>query len=253
MFYEKEADQGGYMLFKKYETYSEPQKDPIPHFHNSVEAYICTKGECLVNINGQQITLKEGDIGFVDSLTPHKSVLRSGEVYVILLSSSYINTIGWLENETLPVITKDCRGFEKIREFVEWSYPFMVEMNDQMRQGFACMLLGLLKKYCGTIPRAGDRSSKIIIEIMRYIGEHYREPITLEMLAKKYGYEKTYLSRLFNKMLGMNFREYLNRCRMDAVNKMHEENPDMPIYKIFTVCGFESPNTYYRAAGRYDT
>ena len=122
-----------------------------------------------------------------------------------------------------------------------------------MTRGFITLLLGVLRQYCGTKARGNDKVTLLIVEIMKYINAHYSENITLEVLSSNFGYEKTYLSRLFNQALGMNLREYLNRCRIAAAVNMKRENPDMPIYKIAEACGYESPNTFYRAYNSYST
>ncbi len=251
MIYERIADKEGYIFFNKYDSCRAHVHEPIPHFHNSVEMYVCTNGECSVHINGETRRLYEGDVAFVDRLTPHSADAFNGEVYVVLASSSYLSAVDWLERETLPAFTPGCRGFDKIKELTVWAYGLKSEMNTEMRRGFITLLLGLMRKYCGSVTRGADKNTKVLVEIMRYIDEYYSEQITLESLSKKYGYERTYLSRIFNKLLGMNLREYLNRRRIDAVNRMKQENKGVPIYKIYAACGFDSPNTYYRAVKKY--
>ena len=117
--------------------------------------------------------------------------------------------------------------------------------------GFVTLLLGLLADYCGTVPRTGEKHKRMLFDVMRYIGEHYDENITLSSLSEQFGYEETYLSRLFNRTLNMNLREYINRVRISAVKRLRAERPDSPLYKIYEACGFENENTYYRASRRY--
>ena len=86
---------------------------------------------------------------------------------------------------------------------------------------------------------------------MRYIDGHYEEEITLTLLASRFGYEKTYLSKVLNKFLGMNLREYLNRYRIAKINRIRRENPELSMLEISERCGFESLNTFYRAYNKY--
>jgi two-component system response regulator YesN len=83
---------------------------------------------------------------------------------------------------------------------------------------------------------------------MRYIDVSYTEDISLDSLSKKFGYETTYLSRVFNRCAGVNLREYINRTRYSATKKMLAENPGLSIVEASHACGFQSPKTYYRAA-----
>ena len=120
-----------------------------------------------------------------------------------------------------------------------------------MRRGFITLLFGMLRNYCGTVPRAASKNNELLVEVMTYINEHITEDITLDGLAKHFGYEKTYFSRVFNKFLGINLREYLNRYRIGEAVRIKQENPGVPISKIAEACGFDSPNTYYRALKKY--
>lgn len=255
MIYEKIADNDGYFFFKKYQKGNHNKYNPMPHFHNSVEMYVCAEGACQVCINGELRILRAGDVAFVDRLTPHTSGAIDGSapatVYVVLASSAYLGGVTWLENETMPAFTHSFEGFSQLLSLVEWAYGFKDEMSDDAKCGFITLLMGIMRKFCGSSARVSDKNTRVLIDVMRYISSSYREDITLESLAKRYGYEKTYLSRIFNRLLGMNLREYLNRCRIEAVYKMQRQNPDMPIYKIYSACGFESPNTYYRALKKY--
>jgi AraC-like DNA-binding protein len=216
--------------------------------------YICVKGKYCVYINGEKHIINEGEIAFVDRLTPHAagSVVNDSpsEVYFIIASNFYLNGIKWLEDETLPAFTEKKDGFERIVDIVKLATE-SEDMNEDMRRGFITLLFGLLKNYCGTAPRAASKNNELLVEVMTYINEHITEDITLDGLARHFGYEKTYFSRVFNKFLGINLREYLNRYRIGEALRMKQENPSMAISKIAESCGFDSPNTYYRALKKY--
>ena len=49
---------------------------------------------------------------------------------------------------------------------------------------------------------------------MEYIAAHYRENLTLEVLAKHIHMNPFYFSSYFKKQVGQNFKDYLNRVRM---------------------------------------
>ena len=254
MYYEKNADADGYLKFSRRTPSGRHSRIVMPHFHNSAEMYICVKGRYCVYINGEQHIIEEGEIAFVDRLTPHAagSVLNDtpSEVYFVIASNYYLGGIKWLEDETLPAFTKRKEGFEQIAEIARLATD-SEDMNEDMRRGFITLLFGMLKKYCGTVPRAASKNNELIVNVMTYINEHITEDITLDGLARHFGYEKTYFSRIFNKFLGINLREYLNRYRIGEAVRMKQENPGTSISKIAEACGFDSPNTYYRALKKY--
>ena len=255
MFYEQAADREGYLAFSRRTPTGASEFDPAPHFHNSIEFYICESGEYCVRVGGEEIILHAGEIIFVDRYTPHnaKSVCTDTPtvVYCVIASAAYLSGIQWLTDSTLPVLTEKKEGIESIIELVSMAYGQSDRMDSDMKRGFVGFLLGMMKNHCGTVPRVTEKGTQMMVEVMRYIDEHLSEDITLEGLSKRYGYEKTYFSRVFNRLLGMSLREYLNRRRITAALRMAQKNPELPAYKIFESCGFCSANTYYRALKRY--
>ena len=257
MLYEKEADKDGHLLFLRYTKENAHGYDSMPHFHNSVEFFFVANGSYTIYVGGEKRTLKCGDVAFIDRLTPHtagaEKIDSELEVYVVVASEKYLDGVRFLEVETLQPFTEKKEGFEKILSFLRLSFGLREEMNEEMRRGFVTMLLGLAKDYCTPIPRSSEKSNSLLTNVMSYINDSYCESITLDGIARRFGYEKTYLSRTFNSILGMNLREYVNRVRINAVKKERKKNPNTPIYRIAEACGFENLNTFYRAYKKYST
>ena len=86
---------------------------------------------------------------------------------------------------------------------------------------------------------------------MRYVSENFKKPLSLEGLAREFGYTENYFSSLFNRYAGMNLREYLNRRRLSEVLSRQKISPEIPLYRLVLEAGFESQNTFYRALKRY--
>ncbi len=254
MYYQKQADVSRHLYFARYADGYYDTYPSLPHFHNSIELYVVASGEYDVNIGGDRRRVRAGDIAFVDRFIPHGSGRIPGveaEVYVVVASAEYFEGVSFLKKKTLPAYTERQEGFSRILDFVRWAYA-AGEMNEEATRGFVTLLLGLLEAYCGTLHRTGEKHTRMLVDVMRYIGEHYHEPISLSSLSAQFGYEQTYLSRLFNRTLNMNLREYINRVRISAVKRLRAENPEAPLYKIYEACGFENENTYYRASRRYN-
>jgi AraC-like DNA-binding protein len=55
--------------------------------------------------------------------------------------------------------------------------------------------------------------------ITAYINKNYREPLTLDKLAKKLALTPQYLSRYFKKFFGVNFHAYVNKIRLENALK----------------------------------
>ena len=83
------------------------------------------------------------------------------------------------------------------------------------------------------------------IDFIDYINANYADQISLQSMAKNFGYSEGRCSHLFNECVGVSFKTYLNQIRMQrAVEMIAEKN--YPIAEVMEKCGFNSPVTFYR-------
>ncbi|QMV43684.1 helix-turn-helix transcriptional regulator [Cohnella cholangitidis] len=54
----------------------------------------------------------------------------------------------------------------------------------------------------------------LVASIVEWIRVHAEEPLTVNFIAEKYGYNRDYLSRLFKRTMGMNLQEYIHVQKM---------------------------------------
>lgn len=79
-----------------------------------------------------------------------------------------------------------------------------------------------------------------------YIREHFRENLTLDILARQFGSSKFHMSRKFKQYTEKNIHEYIIECRIAAAQRLLRYS-DMPICEIAKYVGFENENGFYRA------
>lgn len=85
----------------------------------------------------------------------------------------------------------------------------------------------------------GDPYSPAIRDAVAYLKAHYREKISLGMVAQAVNFNAEYFSRLFVRETGMNFTVYLNSLRMrQAVDLL--EHTDKKVYEIAEEVGYSS-------------
>ena len=255
MEYEKKADREGYFAIHKYTPEHYPGFVGIPHFHNSIEIIFVASGNFSVYLNGESRVLHEGEIAYIDALMPHHTVTRAEvgalECYVLVVSPRFLSGVHEIESKSFGGFLPENDGFREIIEFVRWGYANISGMNDEIRQGFSTTLFGIMKKHHAFHPKQAAKQTQLLLDVMRYMDAHYDEEITLTVLASRFGYERTYLSKVLNRFLGMNLREYLNRYRISKINRLRRENPNLSVLEISEMCGFESLNTFYRAYNKY--
>ena len=250
-FYEKAADDSGYIFFHKYVVQNGQAPAVTLHFHDSIEFIFMLQGECLVRINSEEKKLSEGEIGFSNCFDTHIYKPEEGaQYYIVLISSKFLSSYDFQAFTFTSFIEKK-DDFAQIRAFLDMIYPLWDGAEDNFRLGFVQMLLGLMTRLYPLKEKEKGKAAEIMVAALRYINERFFEEITLDVLAFTFGYSKNYFSGLFNRFVGMDIREYLNRRRVIEFMKLRQSSPELPMYKAAQACGFQSQNTFYRAYKKY--
>ena len=82
---------------------------------------------------------------------------------------------------------------------------------------------------------------------------HLDNNITLESVAEKLNLNKSYLSRLINSELKMNFSDYLNSVRVEEA-KSYISNPEFSNYTLVAIgleAGFNSKSAFNNAFKKF--
>ena len=90
-----------------------------------------------------------------------------------------------------------------------------------------------------------DNRQSFIEEAIKYIKEHFREKLTLEMVASKVFVNPKYFSHVFKKEVGIAFTDYINQLRIQYACKLLETT-NYQAYRISYECGFSDPSYFNR-------
>ena len=85
----------------------------------------------------------------------------------------------------------------------------------------------------------------LVYQTVAYISSHFREEVTLGMMAEDIGVSKYVLSRIFSKTFHRNFNQYLNDERLNYAIRCLEHS-DLSITQICMDSGFDSQRTFNR-------
>ena len=83
-----------------------------------------------------------------------------------------------------------------------------------------------------------------------FLREHYREQLSMEMLAAHYHLNPRYFSTAFKKKEGVSPIDYLTGVRMEAA-KDTLKNTDIPASEIASLVGYEDPRYFYKVFKKY--
>ena len=85
----------------------------------------------------------------------------------------------------------------------------------------------------------------LVEHALTYIKMHVTEKISIEDIARYCNYSSSYVSRNFNKVVGMNINTYINKLKVE-VSKTYLITSNKTIADIAEIVGFEDLSYYSR-------
>ncbi len=90
-----------------------------------------------------------------------------------------------------------------------------------------------------------EEPQESIEEALKYIKEHFKEKLTLEMVASRVFMNPKYFSRVFKKEVGITFSKYIVQLRIQCACRLLETT-NYQVYRISFECGFSDPSYFNR-------
>ncbi|MBP1961603.1 response regulator transcription factor [Paenibacillus aceris] len=105
----------------------------------------------------------------------------------------------------------------------------------------------------GTIYRDGslsDQQQDVLIfeHIASFIKQNIAEDVTLQMVADRFFYNPSYLSRLFKRKLDKNYMRFVTEIRIAYAQELLKK-PDYLITDVCTMCGYKSYKHFVKTFG----
>ena len=223
------------------------------HWHRSIEIFALFEGKLEFYVNEKRYPLKPGEFMLVNSNEVHSITAKDQNLTVVLqipLSAFekyytderfiYFSHSSRLQDEEVMKLIQDMYHtyFQK-----ECGYELKVQSQ------FYMLIYLLVTKY---------RKTEVDLELVRhtkklnslsaitaYMKDNYTKDLSLESLAKIFGYSPTYLSRMFQKYAKTNYKVYLDQIRLEHAYK-DLVNSEASIGDIAIGNGFSSSKAFSR-------
>jgi AraC-like DNA-binding protein len=108
-------------------------------------------------------------------------------------------------------------------------------------------LLFLLVRRLSRQPCLRLRCHPLISRLSVYIGEHFRGPLPLEALSKKFGLSARHLNRIFKQYYGIGPKRYVIQRRVAEAGKILQQRPGLKIEAVSESVGFRGRAVFERA------
>ena len=225
------------------------------HIHKDMEIIFTLQGRCAVFMENKNFILKSEDITVFNPFESHQLYREEGShtlsfyIPLDILSETKTGTIECI-SPLQPEKKVHCdllkmRLAEIFRDYVE-DYESrklniqaeLLELISILQQNFFCEQTDplLLKA------DSSDKSSRQQ-NILRYIWEHYNEPLTLQQTANHFFLSEGHFSRLFHQISGKTFSSYLRNVRLFYAKQKIQEGVTS-VTELSLSCGFGNVNTF---------
>lgn len=245
------------------------------HRHNFIEVLYVCEGHLTNIIDGRQVVVRKGELLFLNQFTTHE-ILPAGESDIAInfmvlpeffdVAYSMAGSNNVLADFLVNVLRQDEERGEylhfKVAEVLQIQnlleniiYSLVTGKGDQSRINQTTMgliFLYLLDSVQYVEMRVPDQYENMItMTTLDYIEQQYRTA-TLTELCDKLHLPMHMLSRMIKKSTGFNFKELLQRKRLNkAVELMCDT--DLPISDIIAAVGYENNSYFHRVfKERYD-
>ena len=247
MFYEIQSD-----LENTLNVFCHDTTSIDPHFHSSIEFVYVLDGNMDFFFNGTHTVLGADDMYAVPSWQPHgNSSVGNNRICSVVFSVNFMKFFRKDHpNEFFPSVLSDRAENRKILgtilDYMACEQKHRGNVPFMKKTAFVNTLLYELAEIYPPVPVTEDKGSSLIIDILAYIEQNYTQPITTESLAKHFHYSTSYISSIFNKFVRCNVPSYVNKLRINKMQKTDRDKNDRKIIDLALNSGFNSPAAYYR-------
>lgn len=88
--------------------------------------------------------------------------------------------------------------------------------------------------------------SSTLLQCVAYIDQHFREPISLTELAKRFGLSRSSFCSVFPQFTGIPLRKYIAGKRIKEAQAIIRAHPKKPLSLVAAEVGYNDDSTFYR-------
>ena len=223
------------------------------HWHRSIEIFAVFEGTLAFFINEEEYPLGSGEFILLNSNEIHSiSSPEANRTIVLQIPMSVLRNVE--TGEGLILFTHSPkRQDSKIMELIGSMYQELQERGSEyewkVQSDFFMLVYLLLTKYRKReiLPEEIRHYRKLnrLSTITDYIRENYTKELSLEMVADRFGYSPSYLSRMFRKYAQTNYKTYLQNVRIEY-GFQELANTDHTIGEIALNNGFPNQKAFTR-------
>ena len=230
------------------------------HAHDFLELYYFLDGSVTYYIEDQVYDLCPGDLLIIPAGKMHRPVIANEhaayERMVLWITPQYLQSIDSPAGDPQKNLQKvgehgycvPFRGDETVFVTALLKKLLYMQKNDtdpKFCAGAVELYLWTIFRSYGVIDTTHRNETQVIPQVIRYITEHFSEPLTLEDIAAEFFVSKSYLNRHFKAYTNSTVYAYIMALRLTHARRMLREG--IPAVEAGRECGFSDYSTFYKA------
>lgn len=230
------------------------------HAHDFLELYLFLDGSVIYYIEDQVYDLCRGDLLIIPPGKMHRPVISNEraayERMVLWVNLEYLAEIDGQENilqTSLDQVGEKGYCVPLQGDELSYSISLLSKIADMTQRGIdSKFTAGAIRTYLWSALEAYRQmqstvtgEQEVIPQVIRFITEHFSEPLTLEDIASKFFISKSYLSRYFKTYTNSSVYAYIMALRITHARRMIREG--VPAVEAGRACGFADYSTFYKA------
>ncbi|MGN1095370.1 MAG: helix-turn-helix domain-containing protein, partial [Eubacteriales bacterium] len=216
------------------------------HWHSAYEFLMILDGECSITTD-KTVTYKEDDLVLINAYEPHSLISKEGAVILALQVRDTV--FGDEGGFNIDSVLNSGADYSTVKSIM----ARLIKLHSEKVPGYDILMQSLILrlKYEIVSKYRSDESGaekfrtykKHIAKlsgVLDYIQKNYHSEISLAKTANEFFFSAAYLSRLFEKTMGITFKKYIDSLRFtEALGLLL--STDMSIDDVAMKSGF--PNT----------
>ena len=229
------------------------------HWHEDLEILFPLNGTADIMIEGQSFRLLKKHMLVVESRKVHSTYTYDAlSMFVCIhisrkhmrqyfpeIDSYQIHcTPEAITEEQFPVYRSTCELLEALtRLYMEEPPTYRMEAEGLVLQILSRLIRFFSVRQTPSVSAENNLAMERIRDVITYVEEHFREPVSLDDVTELLGLGKEYFCRFFKKNMGMTFLSYLNEVRL-AHTYDDLLNTTAPISEVMETNGFTNQKLF---------
>ena len=226
------------------------EMDAFPlHRHYEAELIYCLEGEVTAQINGEAVSLSQGETVYVGSFTPHSyEATKNTRVVLVefgheLLREDFMSFTSL--GDSFRVYAEGHQVTGKMKEITELlGNPEAFSRLELIGQVY-CLCAALLRDLKTGESRSKKNELQRIAPALRLVQTNYTDNLTIEDACRETGLSPGNFCTIFKNAVGTGFHTYLNRKRTENAGLLLKQT-ELSVDEVASLSGFADIKTFYR-------